>query len=123
MARIDSGLQYEFRLRTRLVHGPGVVDLLGRHTAELGAARAVLVTDAGVAAAGHAERAARSLVKAGIEVLRYDDTPASPAAGDVAACREAVGQFDPEVLVAVGGGSAIDLAKALNFVLCGAVRE
>ena len=57
---------FDWTPRTRLVFGPGSLAKLGSLAAEIGGKRALLVTDKGIAKAGHVERARVSLETAGI---------------------------------------------------------
>ena len=79
--------------------------------------RVLLVTDPGVAATGHPARIAEQLTAAGLDVTTYDRVHVEPTDASieeaVAAAREA-GPFD--AIVAVGGGSSIDTAKAVNLL-------
>nr|WP_246536046.1 hydroxyacid-oxoacid transhydrogenase [Nocardioides aquaticus] len=90
---------------------------MGHDLGQYGARRVLLVTDPGVAATGHPERIAESVRATGIEVVVFDQAHVEPT--DVS-LREAVefgrdaGPFD--AVVAVGGGSAIDTAKAVNLL-------
>lgn len=100
-----------------LKFGTGAAREIGHDVAALGARRALLVTDAGVAAAGHAATVAESLGAAGIEVVTYDRSrvePTDTSLREAAAFARDGGPFD--VVVAVGGGSAIDTAKAANLL-------
>lgn len=108
-----------FTPRTRVLFGPGTITELGAVATGLGAHRALLVTDPGLVAAGHAGRAARLLIAAGVEVLVYDQVRENPTATDVERCRAALGAFDAQVLVGIGGGSSIDVAKGCNFLRAG----
>ena len=95
-------------LPTRIVHGPGAVARLGELLRELGVERPLLVTDAGVVAAGLAERALASLN--GVTV--FDRVRANP---DVELVAEVSGVYRDAAcdgLVALGGGSSMDTAKA-----------
>lgn len=82
------------------------------------ARRVLLVTDAGVAAAGHPARIADQIRAAGPEVVVFDQVHVEPTDESMNAAvgfaREA-GPFD--VIVAIGGGSSIDTAKAVNLLL------
>jgi len=85
------------------------------------ARRVLLVTDPGVAATGHPDRVAEQMRARGLEVVVYagarvEPTDASLEAA-VAFAREA-GPFD--AVVAVGGGSSIDTAKAVDLLLTNA---
>lgn len=111
-------------------HGPPTKILRGRSAMEevptIVDGRAFLVTDRGVAEAGHAERLQRALEAAGVEVSRYDEARPNPGEDDVAACHDAYerarrgGAID--WIVALGGGSAIDVAKGCAMLACGGGR-
>src|SRR5207244_1054392 len=87
----------------------------------------LLVTDAGIVAAGHLERASASLASAGIQPLVYDRARENPTTTDVENClafaREAAGRGardagpGPDGLIGLGGGSSLDTAKGCNFLL------
>ena len=78
----------------------------------------LLVTDPGVAATGHPARIADQMAGRGLEVTTYDGVHVEPTDESLGAAvdfaREA-GPFD--AIVAVGGGSAIDTAKAVNLLV------
>lgn len=80
-------------------------------------ARALLVTDPGVAAAGHARRARQALAGAGLDLHVFDGVGENPTTDQVEAGREAAAAHGAELLVAVGGGSALDCTKGINFLL------
>ncbi|MFP6678237.1 MAG: iron-containing alcohol dehydrogenase [Pirellulaceae bacterium] len=107
---------FDFQLRTRIVYGPGKLDSLGSLAGELGARRAVVVTDPGVAAAGHTERGLRSLRDAGIETHCFDGVCENPSTREVNAGLQIAKRYDPELIVGLGGGSAMDCAKGINFL-------
>ena len=69
---------FEFQLRTRAIFGPGALDRLGEIARELGFRRTLLVTDRGLVAAGHFDRASALLNRAGIEVAGFHDLPENP---------------------------------------------
>lgn len=97
----------------RVVAGPGTVDRLPELVG--GARRVLVLSDPGVRAAGIVDRVEALL--AGLVVTTYDQVPPNPstAALDVAAgcAREAAA----ELVVAVGGGSALDAAKAVALLV------
>lgn len=103
--------------RTRLVFGNGTLDRLGELARETGGARVLLVTDRGIVAAGHAERARVSLVQAGLEVAVFADVRENPSTADVAACLALAQTARADLLVGLGGGSSMDTAKGTNFLL------
>jgi hydroxyacid-oxoacid transhydrogenase len=100
-----------------LKFGAGAADEVGFDVSRLGARRVLLVTDPGVAATGAADRVAGSLRGSGIHVETFTGVHVEPTDRSlreaVAAAREG-GQWD--AFVAVGGGSSIDTAKAVNLL-------
>lgn len=109
-------LSFDFQPRTRIVFGPGKVELLGALAGELGARRALVVSDPGIVAAGHAERGMESLRKAGVEPFLFDGVHENPTTEDVDAGLVLAKRYQPEVLVGLGGGSSMDCAKGINFL-------
>jgi alcohol dehydrogenase len=102
--------------RTRVVFGLNAVDRLGELARELGARKVLLVTDAGLVAAGHAEHALRAL-DAALEVVVFDRVRENPTTRDVDACVEVARAAGVDALIGLGGGSSMDTAKGCNFVL------
>lgn len=107
----------ELHLRTRVVYERGALRHLGRLARELGGQRALLVTDHGLTGAGHADRARAVLADAGLAVAMFADTRENPTTEDVAACVAQARQQETDLLVGLGGGSALDTAKGANFLL------
>ncbi len=108
---------FDYTPRTRLVFGQGTVDRLGELAQELPARKVLLVTDPGIVAAGHVERAHRALKSAGIEITVFDRVRENPTTRDVEACLEAVKPANIDAIVGLGGGSSLDTAKGCNFLL------
>jgi alcohol dehydrogenase len=108
---------FDFSLRTRVVYGLNSIDRLGALARELGATRALLVTDAGIVAAGHAEHARRALDAVGVAVWVFDRVRENPTTRDVEACLEAARSVGIDTIIGLGGGSSMDTAKGCNFLL------
>ena len=96
--------------------GAGCLERVGEAARDLGGRRALVVTDAGVRAAGHVDRAARSLDAAGLAVEVFDAVDENPTSDHVDRGAAVARRFAADLLVAVGGGSAMDAAKGVNFV-------
>ena len=109
-------LPFDFQLRTRIVFGPDKIDLLGELASELGARRALMISDPGVIAAGHVERGLAALRRAGIETHIFDGVRENPTTEEVDAGVALARRYDPELLIGFGGGSAMDCAKGINFL-------
>jgi alcohol dehydrogenase len=107
----------EFPTRTRLVFGAGVVVQVGPLAQELGAQRILLVTDAGIVAAGHARRVIASLEAAGLRVTVFDQAKENPTTKCVAECVAVAREAGVDFLIGLGGGSSMDTAKGCNFIL------
>ncbi len=102
----------------QLKFGPGASDEIGHDLSLLGAHRVLVVTDPGVAATGTPERVARQMAAFGIEAVVHDSAHVEPTDASLERAIErarADGPFD--AFVAVGGGSAIDTAKAVDLML------
>lgn len=108
---------FDFDPRTRVVYGPGVLQRLGELTRDLGGHRVLLVTDPGIHKAGHAGRGVETLRAAGLEVVVLDDVQPNPTTDDVARGVAAARDHNVDFLVGLGGGSAMDVAKGVNFLL------
>ncbi|MGH7129790.1 MAG: iron-containing alcohol dehydrogenase, partial [Planctomycetaceae bacterium] len=79
--------------------------------------RALLVTDTGVKTAGHADHCFDSLRAAGLEVTVFDETTPNPTTDDVDRALAVAHQAGINLIVGVGGGSSMDCAKGVNFLL------
>ena len=111
---------FDFQLPTRIVFGPGKLSELGQVAASLGASRALVVSDAGIIAAGHTPRGIASLEQAGISVGLFDGVAENPTTAHVEAGLLAAREFRPDLIVGIGGGSSMDCAKGINFLYsCG----
>lgn len=107
----------EFPTRTRLVFGAGVITQVGALAQELGARNVLLVTDAGIVAAGHASRVITSLEAAGLRVTVFDQAKENPTTKCVAECVAVAQAAGIDFLIGLGGGSSMDTAKGCNFIL------
>jgi alcohol dehydrogenase len=108
---------FDSTLRTRVVFGAGSLDRVGELAAGLGGHRVLLVTDAGIVRAGHAARAVSRLQAAGLAVSVFDAVRENPTTLDVARGLEAARGASVDLFVGLGGGSSIDTAKGVNFLL------
>jgi alcohol dehydrogenase len=108
---------FDFQSRTRLVFGPGSSAKLPDLVQELNARSALLVTDAGIVAAGHAEELTDDLAATGVKVTLFDRVRENPTTRDVDDCLAVARECRPEVIIGLGGGSSMDTAKGCNFLL------
>lgn len=111
-------MSFEFQLTTRVVVGENTVERLGEMAQALGASHVLLVTDPGLVAAGHVTRAETSLKKANIAFTLFDAIEENPTTRHVAhgtLFARKIGSID--LIIGLGGGSAMDCAKGINFLL------
>jgi len=107
---------FDYTPLNRVVFEPGGIARLGELVRELNGRRVLLVTDPGLEAVGHAQRAVQSVRDAGLEVSVFDGVEENPTTRHVGRGVEAARDFAADFLVAVGGGSAMDVAKGTNFI-------
>src|SRR5436190_13316770 len=108
---------FDFQPLNRVVFGAGVLDRLGGLARELGGTRVLLVTDPGLEAAGHPQRALASLRDAGLHAYVFDEVEENPTTLHVENGLARARAEEIDFLVAVGGGSSMDCAKGINFLL------
>jgi alcohol dehydrogenase len=108
---------FDFQPLTRVVCGAGTAALLGALVREHGGRRVLLVTDPGLEEAGHPQRALASLREAGLVAFVFDAVEVNPTERHVEAGLRVARQHNVDFLVAVGGGSSMDCAKGINFLL------
>ena len=108
---------FDFQPRTRVVFGAESIERVGELAREIGGRRALLVTDKGIASAGHPARAIGFLEAAGLHVTAFDDVHENPTTADVDRCVEAARRAGIDLIIGLGGGSSMDTAKGANFIL------
>ena len=108
---------FDFHPRTRVVFGQGAFDRLGHLSRDLGFRRTLLVADSGIVEAGHASRARQHLEAAGIDVTLFQDFDQNPDSTMVEAGRALATPFGPDSVIGLGGGSSLDCARGINFLL------
>jgi alcohol dehydrogenase len=108
---------FDFQLRTRIVFGEGALARLGDLARELGFTRTLIVSDPGIVATGQVARAAAILEAAAITPRVFHDFDANPDTRMVEAGRAVAADASIDSIVALGGGSSLDCAKGINFVV------
>ena len=102
---------------TRVVFEREGLRRLGALARDLGAHRVLVVTCNGVRSAGHGERALRSLAESSLDAWAFDDVHENPTTRDVEQGARVARENRVDCLVGLGGGSAMDCAKGINFIL------
>ena len=110
-------ISFDFHARTRLIYGCGVSARLGELARALGVRRTLLVADPGMIAAGYAATAAGHLDTAGLGVVTFSEFGENPDSLMVEAGRQFAAPLRIDAIVGLGGGSSLDCAKGINFLL------
>jgi len=108
---------FTFQMQTRLVFGAGAFERLGELARELGFSKTLLVIDRDLTRVGYANHATRLLNDAGIEVFTFSDFTADPDSAIIELGRAFAAPFSVDSIVGLGGGSSLDCAKGINFLL------
>ena len=118
--RRERPLTYQYEPRTRVLSGPGSVARLHAEMEALGKRRALVVTDAGVVAAGILVKL-REVLGARIAAI-FDSTPQDSGFAVVDAVAEMGRGAAADVIISLGGGSCIDTAKVTAVALANGWR-
>ena len=108
---------FDFHSRTELVFGAGSIKRLGELASEFGFRRTLLVADRGLVASGHVDEALEPLAQKGIEVIRFHDFDVNPDTAIIEAGCEFARPLKLDSIIGLGGGSSLDCAKGINFLL------
>lgn len=108
--------RFDFQMRTRFVVGEGVLEQLGALAQELGGTRVLVVSDPGIVQAGLFERSVHSLRAGGMQIASFHEFQENPDSDQVDRGVQVAKEFQPDLLVGLGGGSSMDCAKGINFV-------
>lgn len=109
---------FEFFCPVKIVAGLAALEHIPFELAARGVSRPLLVTDRGVRAAGLLEPVQGALKSGGVSAeLVFDDVPQDSATGVVASIARLYRREECDSLIAVGGGSVIDTAKAVNILV------
>jgi hydroxyacid-oxoacid transhydrogenase len=99
-----------------LKFGVGALDEIGYDCGHMGLDRILIVTDEGVAATGIPQRAAESMRSAGLKPEIFSGVHVEPTDTSLREAVEFARDTDWDGFVAIGGGSSIDTAKAINLL-------
>ncbi len=102
-----------WRIPTEILAGAGQVSELGGRAHDLGIRRALIVTDPGVAALPFFAGIVASIEIEGLATSVFKDVHPDPVLADVAAGLAAFRTHEAEMVIAIGGGSALDCGKSV----------
>ena len=105
-----------FRSPNKIIFGNGTVSQVGAEVEKMGAGKALIVTDAGVVKGGLTAGVEESLKTLKIDYGIFDRVEAEPPARIVDECAREVCENDYDIIIGVGGGSSLDVAKGASIV-------
>jgi len=105
-----------FRISTQIIYGRHSAGRVGEVAGNLGARKALVITDPGVAGSGVVDQLLDLLKEAGIATIVFDEVEPNPT---VQSAEKAAGQYASEGcdgVIAIGGGSPLDVGKAVGVL-------
>ena len=114
MSKINN---FEFVLPTRIVYGEGSIQKLPEEIEKMNHKKPMIVTDKGLIAAGIAKKITDILESSNIEYAVFDGIQPNPRDTTVTEAAEFAKIKGIDMLIAIGGGSSIDTAKATGVIL------
>lgn len=100
---------------TRIVFGEGTAGTIGDEAKRLGARHALLVTDAGIVSTGLLDPIEASLDAAGVAHSRFAEISSNPLESEVLSAADAFRKQGADLIVGIGGGSPLDVAKLIRL--------
>lgn len=110
-------MAYNFFVKSDIVFGCGSVSALADVLAGYNAKNVMVIYDAGVKAAGISEKVLEHVTATGVNTVIFDKVIPNPTNELVEEAAKIAQAADIDVFLAVGGGSSIDLAKAINILM------
>ena len=103
----------QFYLPTQIVAGEGSLALLGSHARSFGSRALVVCGKRFLRGSGHLNKIQQSLAESGVSYTIFDEVTPDPTAAIVERGIAAARTFQTDVVIGIGGGSAMDVAKAV----------
>src|SRR5262245_6935082 len=108
---------HQYNFPTRIQYGPGAIRLLPDALKEAGRRRPIVVTDKGLATLPPVTESTMLLTQAGLAAAVFSGVWGNPVKSQVTAGVAAFRAHNADAIVAIGGGAAIDVAKAIAVMV------
>ncbi len=105
------------RMPSEVVFGSGAAETIGDHVRRLSSGRALLVSDAGLVSAGLVDQMVSWLTSTGIGVEKFVNVEPEPSINTARECLSFSRKSDIKVVIGMGGGSVMDVAKTVAALL------
>jgi alcohol dehydrogenase class IV len=112
-----SNLNFNFKMPTKIISGPGTVNLINEEVKRLGGKRVMIVTGPVLKTTGMPDRVKDILAKDGIEVFIYAEIGPNPTDEMCELATEFAKANNVDLVIGLGGGSPMDVAKAVAILL------
>ena len=112
-------MNFSYYMPTKMLFGAGEFQNVGREAAKLGKRALIITGKSAMARLGFTARLQSLLAESGLESVLFDEISPEPLAEEVDLCVARFKDWRPDLVIALGGGSAIDAAKGicLGFTL------
>lgn len=108
---------FEFVLPTKIIYGEGMINKLPDEIRKMNHKKPLIITDKGLIAAGLVAKITDILDEAGMPYSIFDGIQPNPRDTTVTEAAEWARKEDSDMLIAIGGGSSMDTAKAVGVIL------
>jgi len=109
---------FEFSMPTKVIYGIGVLENIKAAVQQFGKRRAILVTDKILVKVGPVELVKKGFAPSQIKIVcTYTDVPPNSDVTTVSECAALAKKHKCDLVIALGGGSVIDTAKAANLLI------
>ncbi|XEY24569.1 iron-containing alcohol dehydrogenase [Candidatus Uabimicrobium helgolandensis] len=108
---------FEYAPKNKIIFGKNSLARLGEITEQFTVKRVAIVTDQGIIDTGHVEKAAYYLTQKNITTYTFSDFAQNPTTENVTAGVDFAKEHQIELIIGLGGGSSMDCAKGVNFLL------
>ena len=109
--------EFDFRPTSRVIYGRHSMANISDYLKEFGSKNILIVTDKGIVEAGHLDELLDFLKKAEIKIHIFKDSEPNPTTDHVDRGVEFARDKNIDLIIALGGGSSMDCAKGINFLL------
>lgn len=110
-------LSFNFNLPTKIIFGPDTFeDRLGEEVRKLGKKTIIVTGRSSTRKSGVLDKAEKTLQKEGVSYRIFNKVEPNPSVDTIHAGAELAKEFRPDFLIGLGGGSALDAAKAIGII-------
>jgi alcohol dehydrogenase len=107
---------FDFVLPTKIRYGVGIIGVLGEELRMLDARKIMIITDKGLVNSGIVSNVTEIIEREGMSYIVYDEIEANPKDYNIDKCAKKAREELIDTIVAFGGGSPIDAAKAVALL-------